>query len=351
MSSAARTNERGGTAGRSANEETANLGDRSVFIRRAPGGGIAAVWQQVRLEEAKGHLYWQGRGLAISASGYQFCNRIAGLSIITPDSLTLPDGRSVVNPFPVTDPDTNQITQVWCKKIAVGYGPTGNLVVTTSTLLYDCRVYLLEEVYKKFVKNKKIGVLRLHGLVTDEDRKKYLPLRITPEITLLADPENEDVIEGLGTYIQRMKFAERLAQSIAERNALRHHPALSFSQVNAQGEQGRRSAVVQVIGWTHQLSQDELLEIARRANEGRPIDNATVIDLGTAAADEEDEAAAVEEVDTEGGEAPDLPTNAGALPAGEPRVDLREALGDSTRKAEPVQEKRNPRAKEGGPIV
>ena len=339
----------GGAAPAERKDEEAFLGDRKVFIRRTgPNAGIAAVWQRVRLEEAKGHLYEIDGSIGIAAQGYQQLNRIAGLSILTPPRLTLPDGKVVVNPFPIVDPDTRQISQVWCHKIAVGRGPTGNLVVSMATLLYDVNVYLLEEVYKKFKRDAKVGRLVLHAAITDEDRLKYLPMRVTPEITLLADPTHPDVILSLGNYVQRIKFGERLAQTICERNALRHHPALTFSKVPTSGSPKSRWTELPVIGWTHNLTHDELIELGRRASEGDDV-AADVIDTRAEATDE-DEVGAVSDVGEEGSGGPDIePSRSLPESTGQTLNDLLPPVQAPNQQPDPAR-RRDSKGK-GGPVL
>ena len=121
-------------------QEIALLGDGAVFVKRTESGLVKAVKAQIRLEEKKGHLAEIQGKVMITGAGYYELNKVAGISIITPNMLTLPDGNKVVNPYPMIDPASGSISKVWVKKMAIGLSPIGNLVITTSTLLYDIQV-------------------------------------------------------------------------------------------------------------------------------------------------------------------------------------------------------------------
>ncbi|WP_206152089.1 hypothetical protein [Clostridium cochlearium] len=255
-----------------ATKAVAKLGDGDVFIKRTSTGGIKAIKGILNLYENQGHLaVIQGKAM-ITAAGYNEMNKIAGVSIITPEKLTLPSGDIVVNPFPIIDKESGTIDKVWVKKIGIGFSPIGNLVMTSSTLLYDIRMYFIQDLNKKVQYNKNAGRMCMEQMLTEEEKRKGMFLPIQGKMGIWVNLENKDVLKCMDTYIQNKLFAERKAQTIAERNVLKKHPSLSQVYVNTTGPEKNHIGKVNVIGWTHDLTRDDLLKLAKIAEEGRSIE-------------------------------------------------------------------------------
>lgn len=255
------------------NKSIATLGDGEVFIKNTPSGGIKAVRARLKLYEKQGHLaVIQGKAM-ITATGYNEMNKFAGISIITPEKLTLPSGDVVVNPFPIIDKESGTIDKVWVKKIGIGFSPIGNLVMTSSTLLYDIRMYFIQDLNKKIQYNKSAGRMCMEQMLTDEEKKKGMFLPIQGKMGIWVDLENKDILKCMDTYIQNKLFAERKAQTIAERNVLKKHPSLSQVYVDATGPDKNHVGMVDVYGWTHDLTRDDLLKLAKIAEEGKNIED------------------------------------------------------------------------------
>lgn len=251
--------------------EIARLGDGDVFIKRTSTGAIKAIKGRLKLEERKGHLsVIQGKAM-ITAAGYNEMNKIAGISIITPEKLTLPDGSVVVNPFPIIDKDSGTIDKVWVKKTAIGFSPIGNLVMTSSTLLYDIRMYFIQDLNKKIQKSKNAGKMCIENTLSEDEKKRGMFLRIQGTMGLWADLNNVDILKCMDTYIQNKLFAERKAQTIAERNCLKKHPSLSQIYVDASGPEHNHYGYVDVIGYNHDLTREDLLKLAQMAERGEDI--------------------------------------------------------------------------------
>lgn len=251
--------------------QVAILGENEVFIRRSSKGNIKAVKGKVNLLESKGHLAEIQNKVMITEAGYREMNKIAGISIITPETLTLPDGKVVVNPYPIVDPESGTISKVWVKKIGVGYSPIGNMVITSSTLLYDIQMYLIQDLAKKAQYNKDLGRLCMEQMLTDEDKNKGAFFKIEGSMGVWVDLGHKDVIKAFDTYINNKLFAERKAQTICERNVLKKHPALSTTYVEPNGNKGNRNGQVTVIGFTTDLSKEELMQVAEQAERGEEI--------------------------------------------------------------------------------
>ncbi len=247
------------------------LGDGDVFIKRTSSGGIKAVKGRLKLEEKKGHLsVIQGKSM-ITAAGYNLMNTIASVSIVTPEKLTLPDNNVVVNPYPIIDPESGTIDKVWVKKIGIGFSPIGNLVMTSSTLLYDIKMYFLQDLNKKIQKNQKAGKMCMETMLTEDEKKTGMFLRIQGLMGMWVNLNETDVLKCMDTYIQNKLFAERKAQTIAERNCLKKHPALAQVYVDAQGSEYNHYGFVDVIGYNHDLTREDLLKLSQMAEQGENL--------------------------------------------------------------------------------
>lgn len=257
---------------RAGQKEMAKLGDISVFIKRTENGAIKAVQACMKLEEKKGEIaVIQGKCM-ITAAGYNTCNKVAGLSIITPEKLTLPDGSVVVNPFPIIDKASGSITKVWVKKLAVGYSPIGNIVITSSTLLYDINMYFIQDLIKKLKQNSKVGKICDERMLTDEEKRTGIFMKIDGTIGIWANLADKDVMSCVETYVQNKLFAERKAQTICERNVMKRHPALSQIYVDAQGPDKGKTGYINIIGYTHDMTKEDLLLLASQYEKNEPID-------------------------------------------------------------------------------
>jgi len=274
-------------------QNLAELGDGEVFVKRTNDGFIKAVKGVVKLSEQKGHLAEIQGKVMITAAGFYELNKISGLSIITPDKLTLPEGKVVVNPYPIIDPESGSISKVWVKKMGVGYSPIGNLVITSSTLLYDIRMYFVQDLVKKIKKDKSAGKIVAEHMLTADMKEKGIFQKIEGDIGVWANFEHYQILKALETFVQNKLFAERKAQTVCERNVLKKHPALSQVYVTPQGPEKSRQAAIPIVGWTHDLSQDELIEIAEEAanvDEGEVEvagQKVEVVDVGGEITDEE----------------------------------------------------------------
>jgi hypothetical protein len=273
-------------------QEIAILGDGAVFVKRTDSGLVKAVKAQIKLEEKKGHLAEIQGKVMITGAGYNEMNKVAGVSIITPEKLTLPDGSMVVNPYPIIEPSSGSISKVWVKKMAIGLSPIGNLVITTSTLLYDIQMYFIQDLVKKIKFNATAGRLCMESMLTEQDRQKGIFCRIEGELGVWADFSHKEILTCIETFVQNKLFAERKAQTIAERNAMKKHPALATTLVVPSGPEKARVAVVNVVGFSHDFSQQELLDIAQKASDGEPITvnnkKVEVVDISSSELTEED---------------------------------------------------------------
>ncbi len=253
-------------------QNVAVLGDGEVFVRRAAEGQIRAIKGAVTLSESNGEIAVIKDKAMTTGKGFNAANQITSLSIITPEKLTLPDGSVVVNPYPIMDQESGTIRKFWVKKMAVGYGPTGNLVLTSATLLYDINMYFIQDLLKKVTYNKEAGRVCFEQMLTDEEKQKGIFYKIDGGMGVWADVNHKDILKAIDTFVNKKQFAERNAQTIAERLVMAKHPALShIAYVNAQGPDKQRTAKVKLVGYMTDMDQGQLLELAQKAEKGEDV--------------------------------------------------------------------------------
>jgi len=257
-------------------QNIAILGDGEVFLRKTASGGVKAVVGSVTLSEELSEIYEiKGYGTIpskypITALGYLKMNQVAGVSIVTPKSLRLEDGTVVVNPYIMRDKN-NVIQGVWVRKVSIGRSPTGNISMVSSTLQYNPGQYLIADLIKKVKDDTKAGRLCNIKSLTQDDFANGQFFSLYDDAGLWVNFDNKEVFKAFETYSQNCLFAERKAQTIVERNCLKKHAAFSRMYVQPQGLAPRRSAKIKVVGWTCDLSEDELQKLAEQVDKGDEI--------------------------------------------------------------------------------
>lgn len=256
--------------------QLAELGDPEVWVKRTATGQIRSVRAVINLREDQGELVEVEKKLTISAKGYRRANQIASLAILTPDTIQIPDADrgtiEVPNPYPIIDRESGTQKGVWVKKIAVGYSPIGSIAVSSTTMFYDFSIYFLEDLQSKIRWNEGAGRFCFRDQVTEDEKQKGIFMPIEGQFGVWANTGHKEVLKAIGTWIQTKKFGERKAQTVAERNVLKHHPALSLQLGTVVGPIGARVTQVSVIGWQHDHDAQELEQIALAADAGEEVE-------------------------------------------------------------------------------
>lgn len=254
--------------------EKVELGMPEVWVKRGSNGQIRSVRSKLVLREAQNELVEVAGKLTVSAIGYYRANQIASLGIITPNSIMIPGPQGAINvpnPYPIIDKESGTQKGVWVKKIAVGYSPIGSMVVSSTTMYYDFNIYFLEDLQNKVMYNKDAGRLCFREQLTEQEKASGIFMPIEGSFGVWADTGHKEILKAISTWVQTKKFGERKAQTVAERNALKHHPALSLQLGDPQGPVKNRWLETLVIGWQHDHDYRELEEIALAADAGEEI--------------------------------------------------------------------------------
>ena len=255
------------------NQNISNLGDGQIFVRRGADGEVQAVRGMMTLSSVRKEIYAitkadkQHGNYNVTADGYRRLNQIAGVNIVTPATLKLPNGKEVVNPYMVREGD--RTIGIWVKKVAIGLSPLGTIVRVDATLYFDLTVYFLQDIASKINFYKNAGDIVLETSLTAEDRKKFMILPWSYGLVLKADPAHEEIRKTISTQIQREKFAERIATTICERNVLKKHPALAYAAVSAKvRSEYDAEARLPVFGWVKREMEQKMQAACDATAEG-----------------------------------------------------------------------------------
>lgn len=244
------------------------LGEGQGFVTRNKDGFVETIKAQVALSEARKEIYSVGGKNEITAQGYNRCNQIAGLSILNPPRLFFA-GDDQSNPYVEFDNEKKRtISFVAIRRIAIGPGPTQNIVAIDSTLLFSTYVYLLQDLQKRIKKVPAAGGYG-HGDYKPEHLEKVIkrcfPFEVETGVILYADLAHKEIQDALSQHTQRCKFAERIATTIATRNCLKAHPAIAAQTVQPVGGIAR----VTVYGTKTTYDFSKLQQMAEDISAGR----------------------------------------------------------------------------------
>lgn len=176
----------------------------------------------------------------ISAAGWRRINTVAGVQLKLAENV-LVDGKLQPNPFYVTNPTTGAIERVFCRMIGVGRNQLGNVVGQDHTIIYLPSAYFVEDLHQKENYSEWKGAVEGCSLAKGEEAPKgkfYYPEFVAPDgssIGMVIDPKNTQVRKVLKTYVQRIKKAISIAQTMAARDILKKILAIPDPEVGPDG--------------------------------------------------------------------------------------------------------------------
>lgn len=267
-------------------QEVATLGNHEAFVRHTPDGSLMQVIRPVRLSLADKTLYqipttriyWknadgsrgdrvQGRvsdwsrvikvteplepgRASLQFAGYVKLNAVAGCAVTNPRTVWV-DGQERVNPYieraKTSSGRLGDIVRIVVSVTVAGPAPaTGNPVVLTYTLDYDPSKDL-QAMLAHVASRAPDDVYLVDELEWEDTKKpgwKFLPLY--GGVGWAHNLRNNDVRDVYKDFTNILANAPKKALTVAQRNAMRTHPALGVQTVEIDAE-GR--AVIPVIGW------------------------------------------------------------------------------------------------------
>jgi hypothetical protein len=299
-------------------QSTAVLGSHEAFIRRRSNGTLQQVIEPVRVSVANGDVYqlpmnrpyfrkpdgtagerirgstrdipkdrviWvdenSHQGM-LTFQGFQRVNSVASCSLPQPAVVTV-DGEPRTNPFVHRavrrDGRPGDVWRVVCGVLVIGPAPaTGNLVAVSYVLDYDPAKDLQHMLAE--VADKHPVACRL---VSENDaaakRAGWHYVDVYGGVGYAFDLTVEAIQTVYRKFINMMKHAEKKAQTVARRNAMRSHPALGPYATVTLDDFGR--AVLPVRGWTMTADTEaQWEELARNLERGKPLPElAEVLDI------------------------------------------------------------------------
>lgn len=290
--------------------------EKGFIDLRFRGGELTSYQATVPLLRDAGEIEIIQSKPTVTVIGYTKLNKVASLNVINAPHLYV-DGKEVNNPYVERNPVTRAIESVAIRKLCIGFSPVGNWVVIDKTVFLNIYTYFLQSLFAK-VKDAKgenapgipVGVPVYCPLAPDakietlpgtndicainEDNKKvYIFKQIEPGSGMWIDVSHREIIDAYKEHIQRQKFGDRLADSIATRNVLKTHPAIGIQQVTLADN---NTAWVTVYGWRHESGKKEIEAIAKKVWNNETGDDVEVVQSTDIADMEEVEIAETEEV-------------------------------------------------------
>ena len=112
----------------------------------------------------------------------------------------------------------------------------------------------------------------MEQMLTEDEKRTGIFYKIDGSLGVWANVSHKEILKCIDTFINKKQFAERNAQTIAERLALGKHPAMShLAYVNAQGPEKKSVAREMVIGYIKDDDPKTMMDIAARAEQGEEI--------------------------------------------------------------------------------
>ncbi len=249
--------------------EVVKLGDGDVFITRDERGEVQSVVADVELSIKDGDFYSIPAGkvdkLVPSIQGYSKLNRIPGISIIHPRTVSV-HGREESNPY-VQLSKSKTIETVHCRVMAVGLTPTGQWQIIDKTLFFNVYTYFLQAAQKLVLHTPGAGCLgtKRNKPTCYPENTELVFYPIEPPVGVWLVLSNKEAQGLFKEHVQRQKFGDRQASSIAARNALKEHAAIATSQLPTPVN---GKVKVRVFGFRHSAGPKQLISLVESAAHG-----------------------------------------------------------------------------------
>lgn len=208
----------------------ANMQNGDIFINKKLVSGV------VLLSGAKNEIYESDTGeWLMTFEGFKACNKVAGIQVIAPESLLLPDGRTVSNPFVDIDATTNTSHKFMARCVAIGKNSLGKPYISSATIIFDAKLAFVEELSKAMEKNVDLGRYYMEGTLTDEEKANGMYRLFDGDMGIYADHRNPEVTAIIQKFISNKNNGDKRVVTMAHKAALQRQPCMPPVKVNAIG--------------------------------------------------------------------------------------------------------------------
>ncbi|MCL6457364.1 MAG: hypothetical protein K6T85_05095 [Gorillibacterium sp.] len=256
----------------------ANLQNGNLFI------SADCTTAMIGLSKESGHLMQHDNNeWGMSAEGYRACNVVAGIACITPNTLRLPDGREACNPYVEFDPESGTAERFWSHKITVCKGPSGNLIVSAATVLFDVRLRFVKELLAVIESNRDAGKLCMAASMSEEEKLAGLFIPFQGNLGVYGRHDNIEVIRAIQNLVTNKEHGDKIVQTLAWKASIKQQPCMPGKLKVINGYTN-----VLIVGYRSDLIEDELNLIAEEYSKTGKVSGAEVKESVTNASEEQD---------------------------------------------------------------
>lgn len=178
----------------------------------------------------------QFSGVELTLEGYFYLNKIVGASILLPEKIFF-DGEERSNPYIISQ-DGDIIETV---ATAIAVSKNEKTLTTSATVRCNVETMFKNDLVNAIATSQEAGYFAKKGTIQEDDQ--HLIRHLGKDIDIVVNLNNIEVFKAIEKYSTNKTYGERLAISLAQRNALKKLP--EFNQpINFKGKYGARTAFI-----------------------------------------------------------------------------------------------------------
>ncbi|MCR8633451.1 hypothetical protein [Paenibacillus radicis (ex Xue et al. 2023)] len=246
----------------------ANTQGGQLFINVEQVAGV------VQLNSIDNHIYQieeTGEWL-ITTDGYKACNKVAGVQCISPDSLLLPDGKTVSNPYVEFDQATGTAHRFWARHITIGKNSSGMPSIISVTILLDAKIAFAEELSRAIEKNKDAGRYYMAGTLSKDELKSGMYILFDGDMGIYGDRTYPEVVAAVQNFINNKRYGDKKAWTMALKTSLQRQPCMPPPKTRALNG----FAKVLVAAYKSDFEEKDIVAMIREYTETGTVSGADV---------------------------------------------------------------------------
>lgn len=212
-----------------ATQDVRVLGANELFVVRSQDGKAISVKRPVDLSVADGTLVAIGTKddspVIISAQGYERLAEAANVIVINTPTVFV-DGKEEQNPYIRRDKN-GRIAEIVCRSVAFGYTTTGVPAVSDRTAMFPVDLYMMVDMLAKARYFPQAFKLMPADMGKPEEAGTWAKYPFDESTILWIDTSHKEALSWYAQNTNRQKKAIEFAQTFAQRNAVKHHPAIA----------------------------------------------------------------------------------------------------------------------------